>query len=67
MQRHAAIMVNAYSRVANRSLEESLVDLDLTGIIDLEGVSNLSESENDYVSAMLKDKEMVISWKKAVG
>ena len=60
-------MINAYSRVADRSLEEALVDLDLAGIIDMEGVSNLSESEIDYVSAMLKDNVMVISWKKAVG
>ena len=66
MQKHAAIMVNAYSRVAGRSLEEALVDLDLAEIIDLESLSNLSESENDYLSAMLKDHDMVISWKKAV-
>ncbi len=66
MQRHAAIMVNAYSRVAGRSLEKALDDLGLAGRLELEEVKNLQESENDYLEAMLKDREMVMSWKRAI-
>ncbi len=45
MHRYAAIMVNAYSQVSGRSLEEAISDLRLTDIIDLDEVSNLSSVE----------------------
>ena len=63
MQKHAVIMVHAYSRVAERTLEESLADLNLAGIVELDEISSLPESENDYLEAMMKDPEMILSWK----
>ncbi len=66
MHRYAAVMVNAYSQVSGRSLEGAISDLELTGLIELDEVSNLSDNEIDHLSDILMNHEAVASLRQRV-
>lgn len=64
MHNFSAIMVHAYSHVSGQSLSDSITDLGLANMIDLDEIKKLSSVETEYLRDILKNENLVLSWRK---
>lgn len=59
---YTSVMIMAYSRLTERTIEESLLDLRCLDTIDPAEVLIVNRKEEELLLALLKDPEGIMRW-----
>lgn len=65
--RYSKIMVQCFAITTGRGLDEALIDLGLSDIIDTSEVSRLSTDEENYLYELLSSDDAIRSWQNMIG